>query len=409
MTNFPINQSLTLPCGAVLKNRLCKASMTERIADNKLEPISAHSKLYSEWVRSGAGILITGNVIIDQEHLESAGNVSFRGETMIPKLEEWAKIGSQDNTHIWVQISHSGRQTNMFNKRHPLAPSPVRLKKMGLFGTPQAMTDSDIEDVVQGFVRTARISKRAGFTGVQIHSAHGYLLSQFLSPTTNKRTDQYGGSVENRSRLLLRIVKEVRNEVGPTYPISVKLNSSDFQKGGLTEDESIEIVKSLEKAGVDLLEISGGTYEKLAFFFLNDEKDEMRESTKIREAYFMEFAKKVRSVSSIPLMITGGFRSFEFCNEVLEKRELDVIGMARPFLTNLADIPRFLHGEIPKLENRIIRTGIKAFDDTAEGGYYARQIIRTSKGKSFRRNLNPIWCSMFLFIYEIRKALSKKV
>jgi 2,4-dienoyl-CoA reductase-like NADH-dependent reductase (Old Yellow Enzyme family) len=327
---------------------------------------------------------------------------------LIPKLRQWAEAGSANNTHIWVQISHAGRQTNMFNKRHPLAPSPVRLNKLGLFGTPKAMTDEDINEVVSGFVRTAFLSQKAGFTGVQIHSAHGYLLSQFLSPITNQRKDQYGGTLENRSRLLLQIVKEVRKKVGPSFPISVKLNSSDFQKGGLTEEESIEVVKSLDKAGIDLLEISGGTYEKLAFFLLNDEKDQMRESTKIREAYFMDFARKVRTVSEIPLMITGGFRSFEFCNQALESKELDMIGMARPFLTNLEDIPEFLAGKLLSFENRILRTGIRAFDDSAEGGYYARQIIRTSKNKRFRKNLNPLWSAMFLLIYEFKKALLRK-
>jgi 2,4-dienoyl-CoA reductase-like NADH-dependent reductase (Old Yellow Enzyme family) len=404
-----INQPFTLPCGATLKNRLAKAAMTERIADKNLEPVKGHEILYSKWSNSGAGLLITGNVIIDTYHLESAGNVHFSDEGLLPKLSKWAEAGKDNNTHIWVQISHSGRQTNMFNKLHPLAPSSVKLNKLGLFGKPVAMTDSDIEEVISGFVRTADLSKKAGFTGVQIHSAHGYLLSQFLSPITNKRTDQWGGGIENRSRLLLKLVREIRSVVGPDYPISVKLNSSDFQKGGLTEEESLTVIKSLEKVGIDLLEISGGTYEKLAFFLLNDEKNEMRESTRIREAYFIDFAKKVRAISTIPLMITGGFRSFKGCNEALESGDLDIIGMARPFVTNLDDIPAFLEGKIPKLENQIIRTGIKAIEDAAEGGYYARQIIRTSKNKKYKSKLNALWSSVFLILNEFKKSLLRKI
>ena len=401
-----INTSLTLPCGAILKNRLVKAAMTERISNSKLEPVEGHERLYSEWADTHAGLLITGNVIIDRKHLESSGNVCFDDEKILPKLKKWAETAKSENNHVWVQISHAGRQANRFSTARPLAPSEVQLKKMGLFGKPKAMTEKDIQRTIIGFKRTAKIAKEAGFTGVQIHSAHGYLLSQFLSPKTNLRTDQWGGSIENRSRLLISIIQEVREVVGAGFPISVKLNSSDFQKGGLTEEESLEVVKALDNEKVDLLEISGGTYEKVAFFLMNEE--DVKESTKKREAYFIDFAKKVRAVSNVPLMITGGFRSYDFCNEVLKNGELDLIGMGRPFVTNIKEIPAFLEGEIKHLENFVIRTGIKKFDDAAEGGYYARQIIRFSKGKKFKAKMNPLWCSMFLILYEFRKSMVKK-
>lgn len=404
--NF-IKQSLTLPCGAKIKNRLAKAAMTERIADKNLAPVKGHERLYAKWANTGAGVLITGNVIIDGIHLESAGNVVLK-EDNLPKLRKWAAAGATNQTHHWVQISHAGRQTNMFNKLHPLAPSAVKLNKMGLFGRPKAMTTDEIESVIEDFVKTAQLSKKAGFTGIQIHSAHGYLLSQFLSPITNKRDDEWGGSLENRSRLLLRIIKETRSAVGPTYPICVKLNSSDFQKGAFSEDDSLRVIRLLEEAGIDLLEISGGTYEKLAFFLLNDEENEMRKSTKMREAYFLDFAIKVRAISKIPLMITGGFRTFEFCNEALQKGHLDVIGMARPFVTNIDEIPDFIEGRVYRLENKVIRTGIKAIEDTAEGGFYARQIIRTSKGKAYKANINPFISANFLFLHEIKKSLRRK-
>ncbi len=401
-----INTEFTLPCGTVIKNRLVKAAMTERISNPNYEPTEGHELLYKQWAKTGAGILITGNVIFDKLHTESAGNVYFGDETMIPKLKKWADAGKTLGHHIWVQISHAGRQTNRFNNRHPLAPSHVKLKKTGLFGKPKVMTEDDIHQIIDGFVKAARITKKAGFTGLQIHSAHGYLLSQFLSPKTNTRKDQWGGSIENRSRLLLQIIRKVRKEVGDDFPISVKLNSSDFQKGGFSEDESLAVINMLNSESVDLLEISGGTYENVAFFMMNDEKT--RESTKRREAYFMDFANKVRKLSQIPLMITGGFRSFDFCNEVLEKGELDFIGMGRPFITNQSQIPEFIEGRIPVLENMVIRTGFKSLDEAAEGGYYAIQIIRTSKGKGFKPKLNPLRCAAFLVSHEFRKSLSKK-
>jgi len=402
-----INTSLTLPCGAILKNRLVKAAMTERISSNKLEPTIGHERLYKNWADTNAGLLITGNVIIDRKHLESSGNVCFDDEKMLPMLKKWAQAAKKNNNHVWVQISHAGRQANRFSTGRPLAPSDVQLKKMGLFAKPKAMGEADIEQVIKGFAEAARLSKEAGFTGIQIHSAHGYLLSQFLSPKTNLRTDQWGGNIENRSRLLIAIIQETRKIVGGNFPISVKLNSSDFQKGGLTEEESLEVIKMLDKERIDLLEISGGTYEKLAFFLMNE--GEMRESTKKREAYFIDFAKKVRSVSKLPLMITGGFRSYDFCNEVLENGELDLIGMGRPFITNTKDIPAFLKGEILELENLVLRTGMKQFEDAAEGGYYARQIIRFSKGKKFKAKMSPLWCSMFLVLYEFKKSMVKKL
>ncbi|WP_235297710.1 NADH:flavin oxidoreductase/NADH oxidase family protein [Portibacter marinus] len=403
-----LNDPFKLPCGVIIKNRLVKAAMKERMADAHLKPTHHHNHLYKKWAQSGAGLLITGNVIIDHKHLESSGNVWFQDETMVPELKEWVASGTDYNTQLWVQISHAGRQTNIFNARHPKAPSAIKLKRLGLFGTPIAMSVKDIDQVVDGFVRTARISQLAGFTGIQIHAAHGYLLSQFLSPVTNQRTDLYGGSLDNRSRLLIRIIRDIRKNVGQEFPISVKLNSSDFQIGGFSEEDSLNVIRKLEAEKIDLLEISGGTYENVAFFLLNDEKDKLRESTKIREAYFLEFAQKVRKVSSLPLMITGGFRSRTFCNEVLKRGETDFIGMARPFLTNLEDIPAFLEGRKDRLDNEIVRTGIRKFDDAAEGGYYARLLIRLAKGLKKPQRMNAMWSSMFLILYEFKKAVLRK-
>jgi len=407
MSDHIINTKLKLPCGVSLKNRLVKSAMTERISNLKFEPTAGHDRLYEEWSETGAGLLITGNVMIDRIHLESAGNVCFDDENMIPKLKSWANAGKKYGNHIWVQISHAGRQANKFSTLTPLAPSDVQLKKMGLFGRPKAMSESDIQQIIKGFTKAAKISKAAGFTGIQIHAAHGYLISQFLSPLTNRRTDKWGGDIVNRSRLLLSVIREARKVVGAGFPISVKLNSSDFQRGGFTEEESLEVIKMLDNEKIDLLEMSGGTYEKVAFFLMNE--DRAKKSTLEREAYFIDFARKVRSVSDLPLLITGGFRSYEFCNEVLESGELDLIGMARPFITNNEDIQNFLKGEVPYLDNLILRTGISQFDDAAEGGFYARQLIRMAKQKKLKLNMNPFMCSNFLIFYELKTALSKKL
>jgi len=403
-----INDPFTLPCGQTLKNRLVKSAMTERLSNVKLEPTNDHEHLYRCWSKSGAGLLITGNVMIDRVHLESESNVTFDNEAMLPKLQRWAQASQEFGNQTWVQISHAGRQTNRFSTQHPLAPSAVQLKKMALFGTPKAMTEAQIQEVIHGFSKAAMIAKAAGFSGVQIHSAHGYLLSQFLSPLTNQRTDQWGGSLENRSRLLKMILSTVREVVGADFPVSVKLNSADFQRGGFTEDESLEVVKMLDALQIDLLEISGGTYEKVAFFILNEEQNEMRKSTHQREAYFIDFARKAREISKIPLLITGGFRSRAFCDQVLKNGEVDFIGMARPFLTNLGDIPDFLNNDTTQMQNLVLRTGLKALDDSAEAGYYAYQLIRLAKDKELAKSLHPMWCSSFLIWHEMSKAFVKK-
>lgn len=400
-----LQQSLTLPCGGILQNRLAKAAMTERIANSRQEPTVEHERLYRAWSETGAGLLISGNVLVDRDHLESAGNICFDEKSDLEKLKSWAASVDRSRTHFWIQLSHAGRQTNRFINKQPLAPSSIQLRKMGLFGKPRAMEESEILKVIDQFRQAAMVSKEAGFTGLQVHAAHGYLLSQFLSPLTNKRTDKWGGSLENRSRLLKEIVRSVREVVGPEFPISVKLNSADFQRGGFGEDEALNVIEMLEEEGIDLLEISGGTYEKVAFF-LHDE--EQRESTKKREAYFLDFAEKVRISSKIPIMVTGGFRSSSFCNNALRENKLDIIGMGRPFLSNIDLIPPFLSNKKITLDNPPIRSWLKSINDSAEAGFYARQLIQIAKGQPIKSKMNAFLCANFLVAYEFFKGLRRE-
>ena len=402
-----IDTPFKLPCGAVLNNRIAKAATTERLCGRNNLPNNDLIRLYDRWADTKAGLLITGNIMINRSHLESAGNVVIDNSDVHPNMIEWAKAGKKHGNHIWVQISHSGRQTSRFVNTHPKSASDVQLKKMGVFGKPQAMTETDIEEVIRGFVRVASVCKRAGFTGIQVHAAHGYLLSQFLSPTTNHRNDAWGGSLENRSKLLMTIIEKMRKEVGDSFPISVKLNSADFQKGGFTEEDSLEVIVKLERAGIDLLEISGGTYEKVVFF--SGKEETLRESTKRREAYFIDFAQKVRKVSSMPLMVTGGFRTHAFSSSSIKRGEVDVVGMARPFITNIDQMYGFIKGEVEDLADLMIKTGVHELDDSAEGGFYARNIIRLARGKDAKFNYSSFGNAFFLIRHEMVKGIIRKV
>lgn len=359
----PISQPLTLPCGATLPNRLAKAAMTEGLADNANRATDGHVQLYGRWSDGGAGLHITGNVMIQRGQLERAGNVVIDGEPDAPAraaLERWAAAGTRGGNHLWVQISHAGRQTPKAVSRAPIAPSAIPLGiPGGQFAPPRAAAKDEIRDLIQRFATAARVVKDAGFTGVQVHAAHGYLLSEFLSPNANTRTDMWGGSLENRARFLIEAVRATRTAVGTDFPISVKLNSADFQKGGFGADDAETVAGWLADEGVDLLEISGGTYEQPAMMGQEGLEPVFEEpmsgeggraSTKAREAYFMSYAKRLREVTKIPLMVTGGFRTGVAMNAAVEDDGVGVIGLARPLVIDPDAPAKLLAGEIDELE-----------------------------------------------------------
>ena len=331
-------QKLTLPCGAELSNRLAKAAMTEGLATAAGLPTPELERLYGIWSDGGAGMLLSGNIQVDADHLERPGNVVIDrepDEEMRTALASWASAGTRNGNHFWAQISHAGRQTQKVVNPHPKAPSAVKVGLPGgQFGEPVALTEDEIQDIVRRFGVCAAAVKAAGFTGVQVHSAHGYLLSQFLSPRSNQRQDQYGGALENRARALLDTVRCVRDAVGPDFPVSVKLNSADFQKGGFAFEDSLQVAQWLQDASVDLIEISGGTYEQPKLLGIagmeEEEKQHIAQSTSDREAYFVDFALAMKDKVSIPLMVTGGFRRRDAMAHAINGGGADLIGLGRP-------------------------------------------------------------------------------
>ncbi len=341
-----VEAPLTLPCGAVLRNRIAKAAMTEGIADPRNHATARHETLYRTWSSGGSGLLITGNIQVDRRYLERPGNVAIEqdlAEEGFEALSAYARAATANDTAAWVQLSHAGRQTPARVTKTPVAPSAVALKlPRSEFGMPRALESSEIEDIRDRFIFAAAQCQKAGFTGVQIHAAHGYLLSEFLSPRVNQRTDDWGGSLRNRARLLMEIIAGVRSETGADFPISVKLNSSDFQKGGFSHDDCLQVVQWLNEAGIDLLEISGGTYEQPRMMDTDGVEPvvekAIRVSTREREAYFLKYAVSIRKVARMPLMVTGGFRSRRGMDAALIAGEVDVCGVARP-LCVMPDMP----------------------------------------------------------------------
>jgi 2,4-dienoyl-CoA reductase-like NADH-dependent reductase (Old Yellow Enzyme family) len=335
VTHVDLNSPLQLPCGARLKNRLVKAAMTEGLADTMNRATEQHRALYARWAGNGLGLMLTGNIQVDRRQLERPGNIAIDGNGGLAELRALATTGTRDGAHFWVQLNHPGRQTPASINPKPLAPSAISLPMAEAgCGEAQAMTESQIEDVIRRFVHAATVSREAGFTGVQLHGAHGYLISQFLSPLANQRTDAWGGSLENRARLLLETVRQTRRAVGADFPISVKLNSADFQRGGFSEDESATVVSWLAAESVDMLEISGGTYEQMRMVGLGDgapaASPRKAASTLAREAYFLDYARRVRPLFPGPLMITGGMRTVSAMNEALQAGDCELIGIARP-------------------------------------------------------------------------------
>jgi 2,4-dienoyl-CoA reductase-like NADH-dependent reductase (Old Yellow Enzyme family) len=322
---MPLSTPLALPNGAVVPNRIGKAAMEENMADAGQLPGPALRALYAAWARGGAGLIITGNVMIDPRALTGPGGIVLEAGTPLAPFEAWSRAARANGAQVWMQINHPGRQVFAAMKGEAWAPSAIALdigKHSNLFAQPKAMDEAEIAEVVARFAATAQAAERAGFTGVEIHAAHGYLVSQFLSPLTNRRTDGWGGSLANRARLLLDVVKAVRAKVSPGFCVAVKLNSADFQRGGFSEDDARQVVLWLNDLAVDLVELSGGSYESPAMQGRNADG-----RTLAREAYFLEFATQIAGVARMPVMTTGGVRRRAVAERVLAGG-VAMVGMA---------------------------------------------------------------------------------
>lgn len=374
---------LTLPCGAALPNRIAKAAMSEQLGDRANRPTERLDRLYGRWGASGSGLVITGNVMVDRRHVGEPANVVIEDERDLPALRRWSAAGRAGGMAIWVQINHPGRQALRIAGSRPVGPSAVAPKIPGAV-TPRALREDEIEEIVARFARTAAIVREAGFDGVQLHGAHGYLISQFLSPRANVRDDAWGGDAERRRRFVLEVLRATRAAVGADFPVGIKLNSADFQRGGFTEEESGDVVAALAEGGVDLIEISGGTYEAPAMMG-QSRPEPARASTRAREAYFLDYAVRVRDrAPGVPLMVTGGFRSTAAMEEAIASGACDVVGLGRPLALHPDAAAGLLDGSRARVDAGTRKIGVNKIDSLVDLFWHTRQIQRIGRGQDPR-------------------------
>ena len=376
----------------MFKNRIIKGAMSEALANDAGQPNQAHLKLYEAWAKGGLGCAITGNVMVDFRAKNEPGVVVVETERDLEILKAWANVGKRHGMVQLVQLSHPGRQCPKGLNKETVAPSAVPFSPALAmsFGTPRELREDEILDIIQRFATSAAICEKAGFEGVQLHGAHGYLISQFLSPLTNKRQDQWGGSIENRSRFLLEAYKAVRTATSENFIISVKLNSADFQRGGISEEDVIYVFKAMDAVGIDIIEVSGGTYEAPAMAGVKAEK--RKASTVAREAYFLDFAEKIRQEVNCHLMVTGGFRTAAGMNAALDSGACDFVGIARPFAVEPDLGNRLVAGQDVRYTVEKIKTGIPMIDKMAimEIIWYAAQFKEIAKGNRPNPKLSPL-------------------
>lgn len=389
MVTATLAEPLALPCGAVLPNRIAKAAMSEQLGDRSNRPTQRLDRLYERWGRGGSGLVITGNVMVDREHVGEPRNVVIEDARDLAALRSWAAAGRAGGAALWVQVNHPGRQALRIAGSRPVGPSAIAPKLPGAV-TPHALREDEIEQIVARFARTAAIVRDAGFDGVQLHGAHGYLISQFLSPRANQRDDAWGGDAERRRRFPLEVLRATRAAVGDDFPVGIKLNSADFQRGGFTEEESGDVVAALAEAGIDLIEISGGTYEAPAM--MGQARDQaaggaqadgaVRASTREREAYFLDYAVRVRDrAPGVPLMVTGGFRSTAAMADALATGACDLVGVGRPLALHPDAAAELLDGSRARVDAGAKRIGVRTVDSVIDLFWHTRQLQRIGRGR----------------------------
>lgn len=393
--NIQLTQPFLLKQNIHLKNRLIKSALSENLANTRGEPDRKLFNLYRQWAEGDVAALISGNMMIDRRFRSEIGNVILDQHSDLAAFKTWTAIvkAKHGDIHFWAQINHPGKQSPSYLSWEPVAPSAIALKD-GLrtgFNKPRELMHTEILDIIGMFATTAQLCQQVGFTGVQIHAAHGYLINQFLSPQHNQRQDQWGGHLENRMRFLIEVYKAVREAVGDDFPVLIKLNSADFQKGGFSEEDFLTVVQTLSDLGIDMIEISGGSYEKQTMI-----GQYKKTSTQQREAYFIEYAEKIRKSCQTPIMLTGGFESQKAMNQALSENATDLIGLGRAFCIHPQVGNLFLRQKDFCFPIRYISTGIASIDRlfVLNISWYGHQLEKLAANQQTQPNMKA-WYSVY--------------
>lgn len=375
------------------------------MAETGQVPGAALINLYTAWSNAaaaadaGPGIVLSGNVMVDPTAMTGPGGVVLEAGTLDDaarrtQFETWAKAGQAGGSKFVMQISHPGRQVFANMGTQPVSASATKVNLDGIggkmFTDARALTEDEIRGLIRRFAETALAAQAAGFDGVQVHAAHGYLVAQFLSPLTNLREDAWGGPLENRARFLLEIIRAIRDRVNADFIVGVKLNSADFQKGGFDIADSEQVVDWLNAEAVDFVEISGGSYESSAMMG-NSEDGRVESSTEKRELFFFDFAKRISKTANMPLMVTGGVTKRETAEMALNEAGVDMVGIGRAFAYNPKLVADWRADK--SLEIQISRAGWKdkALGSLAGMAMTKQQLYRLGDDLPVKRKQNALF------------------
>ena len=324
--------------GMTLANRFVRSATWEGMATEDGAVTPRLVDCMATLAKGDLGLIISGHTYVDRAGQAGPWQLGAHTDDLVPGLTDMAAAVHDNGGKIVLQLAHAGFFANAkLSGQTPFAVSDIE----GLAKSPRAeLTVADIDEIVAAFGAAAARAKKAGFDGVQIHGAHGYLLSQFLSPAFNQRRDDFGGSVENRARALCLVVEAVQNTVGPEYPVLVKMNCGDFIDGGLGLDDAVEVAKMLVGAGIDAIEVSGGM---IIGGKLNPSRMGIHHPEK--EAYFQREAAAIKEATGVPLILVGGNRSFEVSERLVTEGTADYISMSRPLIREPGLINRWKSGD----------------------------------------------------------------
>ncbi|NQU21058.1 MAG: NADH:flavin oxidoreductase [Candidatus Nealsonbacteria bacterium] len=346
-----------------VKNRFVRSATWEGMADDDGSCSSRLVDLTRELAKGEVGLIISGHALVSPEGQTSPRQIAVYDGRFVPGLKQMTEAAHEGGSKIVAQLAHAGLQAvASLTQRDVVGPSSVTSEGRVLG---RAMTPQQIEQTIQSFTRAAEWSQQAGFDGVQIHAAHGYLLSQFLSPHFNKRTDEYGGSIRNRARLVLAILEKIKAALGATFPVLIKMNSDDFIDGGLTVEEMLRISEMLEDAGIDGIELSGGTVDGAGRY---NPARRGRLKSQRQEVYYREAAKRFKERIGVPLLLVGGIRSYTVAEDLIQKGMADYISLSRPFIREPHLIARWKSGDREKSACRCCNLCYKPIQD-GEGMY----------------------------------------